>query len=145
LDIYRDQVDPDHQIHDYNHNNVPGGIFWTVAIPSESVDMNLGRATASYHLTNHEIDDYHDIINALMHGPDVPATVSFRIEWSGVLRRVKIRDRENDFGGEFIEDRSTIEWSSDQEGFSFVSDPASTSVNEFSVIGQERNGVFFHS
>jgi len=35
------------------------------------------------------------------------------------------------------------EWSSQQTGFSFQSDPASTSVSLYAIIGHERNGVFF--
>jgi len=32
---------------------------------------------------------------------------------------------------------------SNGHGFRFVSDPASTSVNHFALIGHERNGVYF--
>jgi hypothetical protein len=39
--------------------------------------------------------------------------------------------------------KATIEWSSQQAGFSFQSDPASTSVSEYAILGHERNGVFF--
>jgi hypothetical protein len=38
---------------------------------------------------------------------------------------------------------ATIEWSATEEGFAFESDPAETSTNVFSLIGHERNGVFF--
>jgi hypothetical protein len=32
---------------------------------------------------------------------------------------------------------------SNGHGFRFVSNPASTSVNNFGLIGQEQNGIFF--
>ena len=39
-----------------------------------------------------DVEDYHDIVNALMDGPSVPATCSFRIDWSGEHSVQQIRD-----------------------------------------------------
>ena len=74
----------------------------------------------------------------------MPATVSFNIRWAGVRKRFWIRDEENGFMGNFIETFATAEWSSQQDKFQFVSDPAETSKNTFSVIGRERNGRFLN-
>jgi hypothetical protein len=93
---------------------------------------------------NLETRDFHDLVNTLNRGPSVPADVSFRILWSGVKTRVMLRDTTNQFTGNFIEDTATVSWSSHQEGFKFVSAPASTSTSLFAEIGRERNGVFFH-
>jgi len=93
--------------------------------------------------SNLDIRDFHDIVNSLQRGPSVPAEVSFRIRWSGVKARVNVRDTTNQFVGHFIEDTATVNWSSKQEGFKFVSDPAKTSTTVFAEIGRERNGVFF--
>ena len=76
--------------------------------------------------------------------PWVDAVVSFHVEWSGVGRRFSHSDVENDFTGQFIENTATIAWSARQPGFSFVSDPANTSSSYFSMIGRERNGVYFN-
>jgi hypothetical protein len=38
---------------------------------------------------------------------------------------------------------SRIEWSATKQGFTFVSDSSDTSVSDLSVLGTERNGVFF--
>jgi hypothetical protein len=72
--------------------------------------------------------------------------VSFVIRWQGVKARVEVRDFELGFAGRFIEDSATVEWSASvpSTGFSFRSDPATTSVTTFAEIGSERNGVFFH-
>ena len=94
-------------------------------------------------LSNLETRDFHDIVNTLKRGPSVPADVSFRIRWSGVTARVKLRDNTNQFVGDFIEDTATVGWSAKQEGFKFVSDPANTSKTIFAEIGHERNGEFF--
>jgi hypothetical protein len=92
---------------------------------------------------NLETRDFHDIVNTLQRGPSVSAHVTYRIRWSGVKARVKLRDDTNQFVGNFIEDTATVSWSSKQKGFKFVSDPASTSTSLFAEIGRERNGVFF--
>jgi hypothetical protein len=89
------------------------------------------------------VEDYHDIVNALMDGPSVPATVSYHLRWSGVSRRVKTRDKTNKFVGNFIEDTATIRWSARRRGFKFVSAHTNTSTTVFAQIGRERNGVFF--
>jgi hypothetical protein len=94
-------------------------------------------------LSDLETKDFHNIVNTLRRGPSVPADVSFRIRWSGVKARVKVSDDTNQFKGNFIEDTATVGWSSHQEGFKFVSDPASTSTSVFAEIGRERNGQFF--
>lgn len=39
--------------------------------------------------------------------------------------------------------RTAVTALSNGHGFQFVSDPASTSVNNFALIGQEQNGVFY--
>jgi len=110
------------------------------------VHIDLGKGTASLHVTHLDMSDFFFIPNSLSGGalePPVPATVSFHVRWSHISQRDTIRDEENGFAGQFIENTATIEWSATEEGFAFESDPAETSVNVFSLIGKERNGVFF--
>jgi hypothetical protein len=118
-------------------------VFWTTRIPDHTVMVNLDRARARMHVSALEVEDYHDLFNALADGPSVPARVWFDIRWHGVNRRVSIRDATNRFAGRYIEDTATISWRAEERGARFRSDPASTSVSEFAVIGRERNGVFF--
>ena len=135
---------PDHQIHDFNPGIAESGLFWTVRLPDLSVAVDLDAAVASMRVSDQDIEDYHDIVNALMDGPSVPASVSYRIHWHGVNQRVNVHDATNGFQGTYIEDSATVEWSGSEAGFTFVSDPADTSITEFAEIGREKNGVFFH-
>jgi hypothetical protein len=66
--------------------------------------------------------------------------ISLDIRWNPVDR---INDAHNGFRGKFTETRATTEWSAKTGDFSYVSDPGTTSVNIFSLLGHERNGVFF--
>jgi hypothetical protein len=61
----------------------------------------------------------------------------------GSLIRHRV-DENEDFTGEFVKTNGTIEWSASEAGFAFTSSPANTSINVYSVVGHERNGVFFH-
>jgi hypothetical protein len=84
-------------------------------------------------------------VNALQDGPSLEAAVSFDVAWSGVAERVKIRNTETDFAGEYVRNSATLVWSATNEsGFSFDSDPSDPLSNsEFATIGHERNGSFF--
>jgi hypothetical protein len=94
-----------------------------------------------------DVDDYHDLGNALFGGgpKEVPARVSFEIEWSGAKRRFSARNTNggNRYAGRYIEiSTATIDWSAETEGFRFESS-ADSSETEFAEIGHERNGAFF--
>src|SRR5690349_8780158 len=89
------------QIHDYSPGIGPGGLFWIIPAPRDSVAIDLDAGTASIRLSNIPVLDAHDLVNALTNGhgltnppvppiAPVPATVSFDIEWSGVIGRASV-------------------------------------------------------
>ena len=106
-------------------------------------------------MTNVLVIDAHDIGNALKIGKGlsnpplppvapVPATVSFDIEWGGVIERATVTNENEGFTGKFVRTGATIEWSSSEAGFQFVSEPRNPARNLYSVVGHKRNGIFFH-
>jgi hypothetical protein len=131
------------QIHDFNPGIASSGLFWTIRIPDESVEVDFDDARASMNLSDEKVKDFGTGLDSLLRGPSVKADVSFHIRWSGVNERVETRDTTNLFVGSYIEDTATIAWSAQEKGFKFVSDPANTSTTIFAQIGRERNGVFF--
>jgi hypothetical protein len=158
MDIYTGPVGSANltqQIHDYSPGISPNGLFWVISVPTDVVEVDPGAGKASLHMNNLPVMDAHDIANALTGGhglasPSIPpiapvaATVSFDIEWSGVIERAIITNDDEDFTGEFVRTGATIEWSSSESGFQFTSEPANPTRNIYSVVGHERNGVFFH-
>ena len=121
----------------------------------DAVEVNPGAGTASLRMANVGVIDAHDLANALTGGKGfasmsippiapVPAIVSFDIEWSGAFERAIVINENEDFSGQYVKTNATIEWSASEAGFAFTSNPASTSINVYSVVGHERNGVFFH-
>jgi hypothetical protein len=102
------------------------------------------------HVSNLAMDDYFKLPNALADGPEVDATASFDVVWSGpVTRRLNVPDGTNgdQFAGEFVENQATVTWSGSNElGFRFTANPGdfSTTVRgrAFAELGHERNGIF---
>ena len=152
MDVYQlragDQTET--QIHDLNPSAFPPvGLFWTIELPEEdSVRVQFEDGRASLQAADVPILDYGDILNALFGGgpPPVPGSVSFKVVWSGVGQRVKIRNTDpvyGGFAGEFIRNRAQMEWTATVGDFTFVSDPLATSSSSFAEIGRERNGSFF--
>ena len=108
------------------------------------MESQHGAGRASVIASGLETKDFHDTVNDLQHGPSVPATTSFDVQWSGRKGQVKVRNADQGFRGQFVETSATMEWSAVSEaGFEFVSDPATTSHTVFARLGQEKNGVFF--
>ena len=121
----------------------PDGLFWTIAIPRDSVHTNPGAGDAVYKVSNLQIADYGDFNNSFGGGAGVPATVSFEVRWSGVDQRLNIKNPDAGFGGEYVRGSAQMEWSAVVGHYSFQSDPLDTSSSDFASLGTERNGVFF--
>jgi len=106
------------------------------------VDFKEGKA--SLRVSGLDVEDYHDVVNALLDGPSVEAEVSYEINWSGITNRFELHDPVNTFAGKYENTSATIKWAAlRDDGLTFVSNPASTSITEFALLGKERNGVFF--
>lgn len=140
MDIFED-VGLTSQVHDFNPGITDSGLFWTKAIERGGLRVNLADGSASLHVADLDVEDYHDVVNALLDGPSVSASVSFDVSWSGVTDRVKFRNTNLRFTGEYARNTATLLWSGEEEHFSFHSDPHNSG---FAQIGHERNGVFFH-
>lgn len=147
MDVFEPGAGP--QIHDLNPTAFPPtGLFWTLEIPSEGIQVNPGKGSAVMVANNVPILDYHDIPNALFGGgpAPIPGTVSFKVAWSGVKERVNIRNTDpvyGGFAGEFVRNNAQMEWTATVGDYHFVSAPLATSSSSFAEIGKERNGVFF--
>ena len=135
------------QVHDFNPgvHPFPHGLFWTTAVPSHSIEFDFEDAEAELELENFELDDYHDVVNALVNDREVnTGHVNVELNWSGVLKRGNARVNDpttmRKFETHWINDNAHLEWSATEPGFKFQS---KTSVMGFGQIARERNGVFF--
>jgi hypothetical protein len=124
---------------------VPTGLFWTVPIPASGVSVDLDSGTASMRADDVVVWDYTQIANAIATNapPPLPATISFRVQWSGNAGRVPVRNSAQGFSGDFIRNTARIAWSATVGPYQLVSAPGETSSSSFAEIGRERNGMFF--
>src|SRR5262245_13243361 len=152
------QVGSGTQIHAYDPGIAPhNGTFWVIPIPDDSVTLGDDGEdeeheelfAARLHLTNVNLRDAttnrNGILLDLGLGGDPSMAhpgeiVSLDIRWNPVDR---INNAQTGFRGKFTETRATTEWSAKTGDFSYVSDPGTTSIDLFSLLGRERNGVFF--
>jgi hypothetical protein len=129
-----------------------------VAHSAVKIDFNEGQASLQVNGLN--VFDDHDLANSVTLGqglngdPDYPypaiapvppvrATVSFDVEWSGIVATAQIHNSAQTFMGSFLSTGATIKWTADQPGFHFESETPNPARNLVSVLGQEQNGVFF--
>src|SRR5713226_3235903 len=103
------------QVHDFNPGIRESGLFWTQPVSED----------------------------ALKDGPSDSASVSFEMRWKAIAAPMNVTDSVHRFSGRFQLSTVQIEWSAKAPNFEFVSDAASSTVNVKSVIGRERNGIFF--
>jgi hypothetical protein len=137
---------------------VPDGLFWTVSLPSSSVQVNAGAGVATYQVSDLVTKDFGTTLNDLLHGPWVPATVSFAVRWSGVTSNTQ-RSHLNPtnlggshsaepFAGAFVVSQlpgngtATMQWSASEANLQYVTDWSTPSQCLWTVVGRERNGVF---
>ncbi len=146
MDLFNGPVGTN-QIHDYNPH-ITNGVFWTIFVPPDSVDVHLGAGQASFRLTTPIFDD-HDLKSSLTGsfpaGFPQAAEVTFDVEWSGIVETAQIRNETLNFEGYLLKTGSTIQWSAQDpsSGFRFTSEAPNPARLVNAVIGHERNGVFF--
>jgi hypothetical protein len=152
VDLYNPPSLGGAQIHDLNPGIEPDGLFWTVAIPDNGVDVNVGEGYASLEGTVN-IDDYGTIQNGLFGGgpKPIPGRVSFRVVWTaGTGPAIEI-DNDDDAanGGGFLASffqspncSAQMEWRARVGNSLFVSHLGATSSSTFAEFGQEADGSF---
>ena len=134
------------QIHDFEPGIAPNGVFWTIPVPHDAVQIDLRAQTAAFAYDSLAIPDFGNFVNAITAATAQPGVATFTVRWSGTTNKVAVRNPTQGFEGLFFQDTASIEFtvaSPAQNNFTFTSDPAATSVSLFAQIGTERNGVFF--
>ena len=131
-----------------------------VQVEREAVEVDFDDGKARLRVRGLPVYDDHDIANSLTLGlglpgdlgfpfpmippvPPVRAKVSFDVEWNGILDMAQIENTAQQFKGTFLSTGATIKWSAEEEGFTFQSEAPDPSRNLISVLGREKNGVFF--
>ena len=138
---------------------MPDGLFWTVLVPDESVQVDLDEGTAVMQASNLATLDFQTIQNDLTHGAAIPTTVSFTVQWSGLRDREIVRlpvlpDGSRGFIADLAQSTSsgaTVAWSAEEPtavvngvtGVHYGADAGTAATVLYAALGRERNGVFF--
>jgi len=133
------------QLDDMNPGIGTTGLFWTMPLDENSVEVQLRRGRAEMRAERVHVQDYGSFMNSILGVPLEPATVSFEVHWSGGSSREHVVNAPQEMEGEFIRNSATMEWSATTETYHFRSRPASTSTSFFAEIAREQNGEFFRS
>jgi hypothetical protein len=129
-----------------------------IRVDDDAVEVDFDEEQARLHVKGLQVFDDHDVANSLSYGLGLPgtmgfplipgvfpkrATVSFDVEWNGMTTAADIHNASQSFEGSFFSTPATIQWSAEQPGFQYQSEGPDPSRNLFSVLGREKNGVFF--
>ena len=131
-----------------------------VEVDDDAVEVDFDSGRARLRVRGLDLYDDHDLANSLTLGLGLPgdmgfpypaispvapvrATVSFDVEWKGIVDTAQIENTTQHFKGSFLSTGATIKWSAKEEGFEFQSEAPDPSRNLISVLGREKNGVFF--
>jgi hypothetical protein len=146
--------DPAHQQHDWEPGIADSGLFWTIPIPSSSIEVDPGTGEARLHATDVPVTDFHDFFNAVAGGgpAPVPANVSFDVRWAGHGESQRIHDDTFGFEGRYVTGEAVISFTASNAGGDVVY--SSDSRGQYNptpqqggagspAVGHERNGIFF--
>ena len=109
--------------------------------------MDPGAGKASLIVNDLDVEDYHNVGNALVDGPSDPASVSYRVDWGPPQTRGQIRNAAIGFALDFVSTAATMTWTAINQATSrtFVSIGPSTTAGlpASPLVGHGRNGKFF--
>jgi hypothetical protein len=131
-----------------------------VEVDEDALEADFDSGRARLRVRDLEVYDDHDIANSVTLGLGLPgglgfpysaippvapirATVSFDVEWKGIVDTAQIENTTQHFNGSFLSTGATIKWSAKEEGFELQSEAPDPTRNLISVLGREKNGVFF--
>ena len=108
----RPAPDFSNQVHDFDPG-LDNGLFWTVPIDKSSVKVDPGSGRASLVVSDLDMEDYFNIVDALQDGNSNEAAGSFEVHWAPGIKHFKVRDEGAGVAGEFIRNTATMAWSAE--------------------------------
>ena len=133
------------QVHDNNAGIFHSGLFWTVELPNGALHFSRDGRRAMVQAKDVPVIDTFQFASPF----NVPATVSFRVEWEAIgspqqlgLGTTVAATDPAALLGMIAPARSIGEFEGAELGSSFVTNAATTDPLGYAELGRERNGVF---
>lgn len=141
--MFRGQVAPANQIHDFHPPISPSGLYWVVPVPVGALNISADGNTFTLEMKNIAVVDqpHWPALDAVA----TPARMSFKMVWKSTGEPAKYEDASKHF--RFTGFRASCQMEAQVDvpsiGFSWKSDPLDTSKCDVAVIGDEVNGRYY--
>jgi len=134
---------PANQIHDFHPPIAPSGLYWVVPVPVGG--LTIGADTNTFTLELERVTVVDQPSWPALDSTATPARMSFKMIWKSTGEAVKYDDPSKHF--RFTGTRAACQMEAQVEvpstGFSWKSDPLSTSKCDFAIMGEEVNGRYY--
>ena len=141
--MFKGQAAPQNQIHDFHPPISPSGLYWVVPVPEGGLIISPDGQTATLEMKNVAVVDQPKW--PALDAVGMPATMSFKMIWKATDEEIIIDNPQKQFRVEG--NRATAQLEAQVKvpsiGFSWKSDPLSTSHADFAIIGDEVNGRYY--
>jgi hypothetical protein len=146
IDVYEPPSSGGAQITDFNPGVRQNGLFWTVVMGDDDVNVDLAAGTATLHGRDLHIKDYHEFENAILGNgePATPSLVSFTVKWTATGGVQHFENPSQQYRGVLRPAMAQMDWTARSGIFEYTSAPLETSATDpFAWLGTESNGSFF--
>jgi hypothetical protein len=141
--LFRGQVVPANEVHDFHPRIAPSGLFWVVAVPKGGLIFSTDGKTATFEMENVAVVDEPKF--PALDAESTPAILSGKMVCTATDEKIVYDDPYKQFRVEGYRATAQMEVqvSVPSTGFSWKSDPLSTSKANFAIIGDEVNGRYY--
>lgn len=143
MTVFKGQLAPENQIHDFHPPVGRCGLYWVVPVPDGALTFSSDGKKADLQMKGIEVIDQPKWPQ--FKAEATPAKMDLRIIWKATDEKIAYDDPHKQFRVEGFKAISQLEASVQVPsiGFSWKSDPLETSKSNFAIIGTEVNGKYY--
>jgi hypothetical protein len=141
--LFQGQAVPANKVHDFHPSITASGLYWVAPVPAKGLQIGPDTRSAVLEMKSLAVIDQPGWPQR--NAPARPAIMSFKVTWEATDEKVELEDKDRHFSFQGYRARAQAEAAVEVPslGFSWKSDPITTSEAKFAVIGTERNGKYF--
>lgn len=141
--MFRGQLAPANQVHDFHPPISECGLYWVVPVPQGELRYTDNGRTATLEMRDVSVVDQPRW--PALDAQTTPAVMSFKLVFKSTDRRVTYENPSQHFrvSGFLADAQLEAQVSVPEIGFSWKSDPLETSKCDFAILGEEVNGRYY--
>ena len=143
MTLFKGQLAPANQVHDFHPPVGLCGLYWVVPVPEGGLTFTDDGRTAILQLKDLEIIDQPKW--PAFKAESTPARMDIKIVWKATNEKVRYSDPQKQFRVDGFKAIAQLEAAVEVPsiGFTWKSDPLETSRANFAFIGDEVNGKYY--